>query len=141
MCCAWTVGSTSVPSNWTTSDHTKGRKTCSGANQTGNRCANAITPGRHWKKRNANNLNGSPVERLADEPVALRGGLVVSVAALRLLWFIEDRQLVITLKTNAIRVTPASQVSPELKNDVKTHATEIAGLVMYCNDVDELVSR
>lgn len=78
---------------------------------------------------------------MADEPVALRGGLVVSVAALRLLWFIEDRQLVITLKTNAIRVTPASQVSPELKNDVKTHATEIAGLVMYCNDVDELVSR
>ena len=60
---------------------------------------------------------------MTDEPVALRGGLVVSVAALRLLWFIEDQQLVITLKTNAIRVTPAGQVSPELKNDVKTHAT------------------
>ena len=76
-----------------------------------------------------------------DDRISLRGGLVVSRHALELLWELERRELLITVSHNKLKVTPASQVSAELKASITEHQTELVALVLYCQDVGHLVSE
>ena len=74
-----------------------------------------------------------------DDRISLRGGLVVSRHALKLLWELERRELRITVKQNKLTVTPSAQVSAELATTIKQHQTELVAVVLYCQDVGHLV--
>ena len=79
----------------------------------------------------------SPVSEL----VSLRGGLVVPVAALRVLWALEERDFNIWLTdTGGLRVAPGSKLTTADRRAIAEHRDALRELVAYCDGpVAELV--
>ena len=76
----------------------------------------------------------------APELVTLKGGLVVSVDALRVLWDLEDRGFDVKLgdgQRYKVLVGPAARLTVEDKVAIHTHRDALVELVRY---VDEVVA-
>ncbi len=70
----------------------------------------------------------------ASELVALRGGLVVSVEALRLLWLLEERDFDVRLAENgALLVVPGSKLTTADRRAIAQHRDALRELVAYCD--------
>lgn len=81
-----------------------------------------------------------PATTMAPELVTLRGGLVVSVDALRVLWDLEDRGFDVKLgdgRRYKVLVGPSGRLTVEDKAAIHTHRDALAELVRY---VDEVVA-
>ncbi len=76
----------------------------------------------------------------APELVTLKGGLVVSVDALRMLWDLEDRGFDVKLgdgRLYKVLVGPFDRLTAADKAAIRTHRDALAELVRY---VDEVVT-
>ncbi len=74
----------------------------------------------------------------APELVTLKGGLVVSVDALRVLWDLEDRGFDVKLgdgRRYKVLVAPSARLTAEDKAAIHMHRDALAELVRYCDEV------
>ena len=71
---------------------------------------------------------------VASEIVTLKGGLAVSVDALRVLWDLEDRGFELWLDAGVLCVRPAVSDASD-REAVRAHRDELAALVAYCDDL------
>ena len=72
----------------------------------------------------------SPVSEL----VSLRGGLAVPVAALRVLWALEEREFNIWLTdTGGLRVAPGSRLTSDDRAAIAQHRDALCALVAHCD--------
>ena len=72
----------------------------------------------------------APVSKL----VALRGGLTVPVAALRVLWELEARAFDVRLADDgALLVAPASKLTTDDRAAIAAHRDDLRALTGYCN--------
>ena len=70
------------------------------------------------------------------EDHALRGGLAVSVEALRALWLLEERHFDVRLADDdALLVAPASKLTVTDRATIRRHRDDIRRLVRYCDEV------
>ena len=68
--------------------------------------------------------------------VALRGGLAVPVAALRILWGLEARDFDVSLADDgALLVAPASKLTTDDRRTIRHHRDDLRQLVSYCDEV------
>lgn len=68
------------------------------------------------------------------ETVVLRGGLSVPLAALRLLWSLEDRGLVIRLDpTGELRIGPREYLTDADRANIRRWRDALAAAVAYCD--------
>ena len=76
---------------------------------------------------------------LSEPPVTLKGGLSVSAAALRALWDLEDRGLIVKTDNHGRRllVGPADRLTAEDRTVILKHRMELIALLHY---VDEVVA-
>lgn len=71
--------------------------------------------------------------------VALRGGLAVPAAALRILWGLEARDFGVSLADDGVLlVSPASKLTAVDRHDITQHREALRTLVRYC---DRMASR
>jgi hypothetical protein len=63
--------------------------------------------------------------------VPLRGGDVVTLAALRLLWQLEADAFCLALAGDRLRVSPKSRITPDLAAAIRQHRDELIALVRY----------
>lgn len=68
----------------------------------------------------------------ATETVMLKGGLVVSVDALQVLWSLESRGFEISEAHDLLVVGPKGQITPEDDQAIRAHRDELLLLVRYC---------
>ena len=74
----------------------------------------------------------------SEPPVVLKGGLSVSVAALRALWSFEDRRLIVKVDDRGrLLVGPGAKLTYEDHAVIRVHRAELIALVRY---VDEVVA-
>ena len=67
------------------------------------------------------------------ELVTLRGGLVVPVEALRILWLLEARDFDVRLADDgALLVTPGSKLTAADRRAIAQHRDALRDLVAYC---------
>ena len=72
----------------------------------------------------------------ASEFVILRGGSAVEVAALKLLWRLEDRGLDIRLDDDGrLLVGPRDALTPRDRAGIREHRDSLVELVRYCDEV------
>ena len=72
----------------------------------------------------------SPVSEL----VSLRGGLVVPVEALRILWELEEREFDMRLADDgALLVVPGSKLTADDRHAISQHRDALRTLVRYCD--------
>ncbi len=72
----------------------------------------------------------SPVSEL----VSLRGGLVVPVEALRILWLLEERDFDLQLSDDGVLlVAPASKLTTDDRRTIRRHRDDLRQLVRYCD--------
>ena len=79
-----------------------------------------------------------PTITTAPELVTLRGGLVVSVDALRVLWDLEDRGFDVKLgdgRRYKVLVGPSDRLTAEDKAAIHTHRDALAELVRHVDQV------
>ncbi len=79
-----------------------------------------------------------PTITTAPELVTLKGGRVVSVDALRVLWDLQDRGFAGKLgdgRRNKVLVGPSARLTPQDKAAIHTHRDALAELVRYCDEV------
>lgn len=67
----------------------------------------------------------------ATESVVLKGGLVVSVNALRVLWDLESRGLEITEEHDMLVIGPKTLITSEDDRAIRTFRDELLMLVRY----------
>lgn len=72
-----------------------------------------------------------PTTASSSELVVLRNGPAVPVALLRRLWALEDRGCRFTLEDDAVRIRPASAVTPEDLAYLRAHRQAVRELVAY----------
>ena len=72
----------------------------------------------------------------SDQPVvALRGGVVVPVAALRVLWALEERDFGVSLADDGILlVSPGSKLTARDRHAINHYRDALRLLVRYCDD-------
>ena len=70
-----------------------------------------------------------------DTAVTLRHGVVVSLAALRVLWALERRGLVIEREGDLLAVGPRSELTDDDRRQIRKHRDELLSLIE-----DELLS-
>jgi hypothetical protein len=68
---------------------------------------------------------------VAPELVTLRGGVSVSLPALRTLWSLEDRGFLICVDGDALVVRPRSRITPDDDRAIRAHRDELLALVRY----------
>jgi hypothetical protein len=68
---------------------------------------------------------------IASEPVTLKGGHVVSLSALQLLWALEARGLQIEREADKLAVGPRDQLTTDDREQIKAHRDELLQLVDY----------
>lgn len=68
------------------------------------------------------------------ELVHLRGGLVTTAGALRILWHLEDRGFAITLEHDRLFVRPPSRLTSADVVAIRRHRDELVQLVRYTPD-------
>ena len=79
-----------------------------------------------------------PVATSVSELVTLRGGVSVPVAALRVLWGLEERALDVRLAADgALLVGPAERLTPDDRAAIREHRDTLRELVSYCDQVDD----
>ena len=77
----------------------------------------------------------------SSQTVVLRGGLTVDVAALRLLWSLEDRGVDVRLAADgALLVGPRAALTDTDRAAIREHRNILEWLVRYCERVSEEVS-
>ena len=77
-----------------------------------------------------------PTTLPVSELIALRGGLAVPVAALRILWALEERDFNVWLTdTGGLRVAPASKLTTDDRRAIRCHRDDLRQLVGYCDEV------
>jgi hypothetical protein len=69
---------------------------------------------------------------IATESVTLKGGHVVSLDALRLLWALEEDGLNVERDGDQLTVGPKSKVRAEYRPAIRQHRDELLMLVDYC---------
>ena len=70
----------------------------------------------------------------AFELVTLRGGLVVPVEALRILWLLEERDFDVRLAHDgALLVVPGSKLTTDDRRTIRRHRDDLRQLVRYCD--------
>jgi hypothetical protein len=68
--------------------------------------------------------------------VLLKGGLVVSVHALRLLWAFEDRGCIVPVaEDGSLFIGPRHQLTAKDVADIRRHRDELLSLVRACESV------
>ncbi len=68
------------------------------------------------------------------ELVTLRGGLVVPVEALRVLWLLEERDFDVRLADDgALLVAPGSKLTTDDRAAIAQHRDALRELVAYCD--------
>jgi hypothetical protein len=72
------------------------------------------------------------------ELVHLRGGLTVSVPALRLLWKLENDGFTIRLLDDRLQVSPIEQLTSAIAQRIREHRDELLMLVRYQPDDSHL---
>ena len=82
--------------------------------------AHAMTA-RSWKARGAR-------EPSAEAVIGLKGGLVVHLAVLRLLWSLEDRGLRLKSVGNRLRVQPVKNLTAEETAAIRRHRDQLLTL-------------
>lgn len=68
---------------------------------------------------------------IASEPVILSGGCAVSLAALRLLWSLEARGLVIEREGAQLAIGPRDMLTASDRERIKVYRDELLTLVDY----------
>lgn len=76
-----------------------------------------------------------PVIASRPEIVVLKGGHSATLAALRLLWSLEDRGLTLTLDGEDLLVGPRTDLTPGDRDLIREHKPELIYLVRYCDEV------
>ena len=72
----------------------------------------------------------------SSELVTLKSGLSVPLAALRVLWDLEDRQFDVSLTSaGKIRVCPASALTTADRDAITEYRETLRTLVVYCDEV------
>ena len=75
-----------------------------------------------------------PTTAPASELVSLRGGLVVPVEALRILWHLEERSFDVRLANDgALLVVPGSRLTTDDRAAIAEHRDALRELVAYCD--------
>ena len=75
-----------------------------------------------------------PTTAPASELVTLRGGLVVPVEALRILWLLEERAFDVRLADDGVLlVTPGSKLTTDDRRTIRRHRDDLRQLVRYCD--------
>jgi hypothetical protein len=72
---------------------------------------------------------------VAPELVTLRGGLAVSLSALRLLLSLEERGFLIRVDDDALIIRPRASITPADDAGIRHHREELLALVRYCETV------
>ena len=67
--------------------------------------------------------------------ITLRGGHVVSVRALQLLWDLENRQFNLQADGDLLLVRPGSRLTLDDNLAIREHQDELLALVRYCEVV------
>ena len=71
------------------------------------------------------------------ELVSLRGGLAVPLAALQLLWALEDRGMTVTLNGRGVLlVGPRRELTAEDREQIREHKDTLKALVAYVELVE-----
>ena len=71
----------------------------------------------------------------SDHLVTLKGGLVASVEALRILWALEDRGFQIErVDPDKLRVHPVAALTSADVAAIREHKGELLALVRYCTE-------
>ena len=69
--------------------------------------------------------------------VSLRGGLVVPVEALRILWLLEERDFDLQLSDDGVLlVAPASKLTTDDRRTIRRHRDALRQLVRYCDGLN-----
>jgi hypothetical protein len=72
----------------------------------------------------------------AVETVVLSGGLSVRLAALRVLWDLEERGFTVSPRDGGgLRVAPKSRITPDDDAAIRRHRDELLALVSHCDEV------
>ena len=69
------------------------------------------------------------------ERVVLRGGLTVSVDALRLLWDLEERGFYMRLDGAIPCIRPSAKLTPSDREALHAHRDEVRALLAYCDNL------
>ena len=67
--------------------------------------------------------------------VELRGGVVVSLDALNVLWDLEARGFAFVVDGERLRVTPGSRLTSDDTAAIRQHRDELLLLVRYCEGI------
>jgi hypothetical protein len=68
-------------------------------------------------------------------PIVLKGGPVVSLGALRLLWQLEADGFTLEVRAGRLYVEPRDQVMPADEVAIRLYRDELVALVRYCETV------
>ena len=71
----------------------------------------------------------------ASEAITLRGGHIVSLEALQLLWQLENRGLNLEQEGDQLAVFPRSLLTDDDRAHIRQHRDELLQLVRYCETV------
>ena len=73
---------------------------------------------------------------VSNENVVLKGGLSVDIAALRLLWALEDRGLDVRLAADGdLLVGPRAELSADDRAGIRAYRNQVVQLVRYYQEV------
>jgi hypothetical protein len=76
-----------------------------------------------------------PTTLSATESVVLRGGLAVPLAAVQLLWGLEERGFRLAIEGEALVVAPRSQLTRDDDQAIRAHRDELIELIKYCEAI------
>jgi hypothetical protein len=65
------------------------------------------------------------------ELIVLRGGTMIPLAALSLLWALEDRGFTVSVDGASLLVRPRSRLTPDDDRAIRAYQTELLALVAY----------
>ena len=66
------------------------------------------------------------------ETVVLKGGVSVSLDALKVLWNLEDRQFLLSVDGDSLLVQPQASITVADDAAIRQHRNELIALVRYC---------
>ena len=69
------------------------------------------------------------------EVVTLNGGLAVPLAALQLLWSLEDRGFTVRRVATGLLVNPTERITPADEAAIRRYRDELLALVHYCETI------
>ena len=70
----------------------------------------------------------------AETVVVLRGGLSIPLAAMQLLWNLEDRGFTLCSEADRLVVAPRSQLTPDDDALIRQHRDALLALVRYVEE-------